>query len=238
MTLFHFLSGLFGKSSTMLLRLCGVLKALTRAIILIQTESAEKLELDEKLVEKVDEYKKEYAKENPVLISTDIVNTAYKLLEYFNKTKLVLAGYEFAVNAPLKESMNEIHLEHKYTGNSGRESKTNLKVIIKRCLLYPGAQFTLKDLLNKFRDVNKTTIRDAFKHLIEQEFGTASIPPRNFGKLTRNGTVAGGEIVIYFNKIPVDKLTDEQLRRIELCGVTMDEYTLAFGNVFHTLYLK
>ena len=244
---FVFLSALFVNSSSILLRLCGILKALKSSVDLVQKESAEKFELNESLTEEIDSYKEDtIGDDQRVVIQTSIVEKAYNLLEYFNKNKLVLAGYVFDLNAPLKTAIVEALESMQVEQACGMQVKSEFKkpdckmtpemrkemtfnAAINCCLLFPGNQFTLKDLLTKYANLNKTAIIDAFECLIEKKLGDVTSTIRN-GKLGKNGTLTKGETETNFTKTSVDMIKgDPRMQRFIESYITMDEYARSFG---------
>ena len=100
---------MLGKGPTQLLRLSGILQALHDAFDYVMNTSTEKFELTINFSNDL----QVFLETNPLkIISIDNVNRAYKLLEYFNKHKLVLAGYEIDINDDIKDIF--IHEARRY----------------------------------------------------------------------------------------------------------------------------
>ena len=216
-----------------------------------QKLATEKFELNQLLCDEIKEFKDRKYGQKCDHIPTEIVVNAYNLLEYFNKNKLILAGYSFDVSLPLTISIDQI------LGNVNKmESTTNIQVknefkksntpdnkltpeirkemllnsAIKKCLLYPGGSFTLKDLMNKYKTMHKTTIIDAFEFLIDNKLGNVTSTTLN-GKLTKLGTVTKGDVIVTFIKADVNNLNDDvNLQNVlNSHDITTEEYASSFG---------
>jgi len=99
---------MYENSIRMLMRLCGILKALYVGVNFVDKHSSENFNLNNLLVEEIKKFmsNKDLAlSRQRFLISTQIVKNAYDLLEYFNKHKLVIAEYEFDVTISLSEAV-------------------------------------------------------------------------------------------------------------------------------------
>ena len=99
---------MFENANVMLIRLCGILKALYVAVNFVEKHSSHNQDLNNILVKDIDAFlddKDLVLSKQRFLISAQIVTNAYDLLDYFNKHKLVMAGYEFDVHASLNQTI-------------------------------------------------------------------------------------------------------------------------------------
>lgn len=99
---------MFENAIVMLMRLCGILKALYVAVNFVEKHSSHSQDLNHILVKEIDAFLKDkdlVLSRQRFLISTQIVTNAYELLDYFNKHKLVMAGYEFDVHVSLNQTI-------------------------------------------------------------------------------------------------------------------------------------
>jgi hypothetical protein len=85
-----YISALLGKSTSQLLRLAGIINDFYEAFDYVNKVAKQKLNLTQDFAEDVEEYLKEV---NSFEISEQSMIRGYNLLEYFNKTKLILSGY-------------------------------------------------------------------------------------------------------------------------------------------------
>ena len=101
---------MYENSKIMLLRLCGVLKALHVSVKFVVKIASEKFKLVKALFTEVENFLRSDCTFNQqrLLISAQNVSMAYNLLSYFKKHKLILAGYDFDVNLPLNEAIGKI----------------------------------------------------------------------------------------------------------------------------------
>jgi hypothetical protein len=75
-----------------LLRLSGILQSLHDAFEFVCTNDDEKFELNERFDENLTKYLEDLPTDG--VVSIENVNRAHFLLDYFNKTKLILSGYD------------------------------------------------------------------------------------------------------------------------------------------------
>ena len=135
---------MLGKGPTQLLRLSGILQALHDAFDYVMNTSTEKFELTINFSNDL----QVFLETNPLkTISIDNVNRAYKLLEYFNKHKLVLAGYEIDINDDIKDIFTQ--LIEMNTAVIEEEAKTIEQQIACLIMLAPTVTVLLNDDVNQ-----------------------------------------------------------------------------------------
>ncbi|RNA44247.1 hypothetical protein BpHYR1_047778 [Brachionus plicatilis] len=91
-----FLSAMFGKAATHLLRLCGILHVFQESIMFLKNNQileCNKKDLTNEFVENVDSVLKNKVVDITI-ISSKTVLQAHELLIYFNKNRMVLAKYD------------------------------------------------------------------------------------------------------------------------------------------------
>ncbi|CAF1087193.1 unnamed protein product [Brachionus calyciflorus] len=194
-----FLSAMFGKSATHLLRLSGILHMLKKAIFFLNSKQIcdrEKRVLTNEFIQNVEkEFEAEIQKEqmenpdddqeqenfpeeeskelkNLTKIYEETVRQAHELLIYFNKNRLVLAGYLIDLEIDFNNSIKQ-YIENSKNANKIENisySKNQL-YLFEKILCYPGLEVSAKQISELTRKPLSEFI-DACKELEKLKFGT------------------------------------------------------------------
>lgn len=185
-----FINSICGKFPTQLIRLAGLLQNLHEAFDYVnsinnhrlqtiqQLESDQllekKLELNAEFVSNLDEH----LNNNLNIVNLTYIHSAYKLLEYFNKTKLILSGFdtkfdfaETSIDVILVKIRDNDMSNNNESTNSVCQSQNLTKKIIQKILLDDKNIDTKMNTLNqslKGKGARATLIRDIF-NLLEHE---------------------------------------------------------------------
>jgi len=172
---------MLGKVPTLLLRLSCILQAIHDAFAYIMSlDASERFTLNSVIEERLNNH---FESQTQTQISSVNIERAYLLLQYFNKNKLVLAGYEIDTNMEIEsifdKLINEISLE----------SDIILSVeslIIKEILESITKKINLTSLNGKFsRKCTITILNTVVKLLSEKKFGKSKTEKNANGPATK-----------------------------------------------------
>ena len=112
-----YITAVCGKAPSQLLRLAGILESLHSAFNYVFEVSTEKEVVNQNFIMELEEHLKSF---NIIMVvNKTSMERAYNLLEYFNKTKLILSGFKYDNwEAPIAEIMETIL-------NGSESTKTN-----------------------------------------------------------------------------------------------------------------
>ena len=171
-------SAVCGKCPSQLLRLSGILQLLHDAFDFVKTLELENLVLNENFISLSQEYIKTQTNN---LIDVENMDRAYNLLEFYNKNKLILAGYTFF------DWQTEIHqIFLKLLENNKKKESTNssLENIISKYILTSSFdEFKLNDINQKYKNKGCSAkfVREHFLKLNSQGFGVLKDCPNASG---------------------------------------------------------
>ncbi len=172
---------MLGKVPTLLLRLSCILQALHDSFEHIMSlEPSQRFILDSKIEEHLSDY---FKSQTQTIISSENIERAHQLLQYFNKNKLVLAGYDIETNIDIELTfdrlINELSTESDTT--SSLES-----LVIKEILESSNKKINMTSLNAKFsRKCTIAVLNAVVKLLSEKKFGKSCTQKNANGPSTK-----------------------------------------------------
>ena len=214
LNVFYILRALLGKVPTLLLRLSCILQSLHDSFNYIMGLVPEKrFKLDDKFEKDLNEHFKTHIETE---INLESVKKAYNLLEYFNKNKLVLAGYTIDSSLEIEEIF-DLLIQEMENGKS-IEIYPIESIIIKEIIESNEFKVSLTGINSKLsRKCTMAMIHSAVKLLIEHKFGK-SISDKNLN----------GPPTKFFQKIFIAEICIDKTLFLQNHGVDL--------NVFKRLY--
>lgn len=213
-----YIKAILGKASTHLLILAGILQAFDEGFHYVNNISEEKFSLNQKFKE--DLIKNLSLIENKITISEDNIKRAYRLLEYFDKNKLILSGYEhedwsLPLSEIIKGILSQIKNMKKDSSNSCNALKT-LSLINKKILLSEKKDHKVNELNQSFKHieyVDKDFIQNIFDSLVQFKFGLKKVFPN-----------ARGPKSYYFSKFYIENLSEEQKKYLNIKNISISKF--------------
>lgn len=207
-----FVNSMCGKAPTQLLRLTCILQALHEAFDFIHIYSGNKDVISEDFVEKVKSWIKEH---DTFVITTINVIRAKSLLDYFNKSKLILSGFvcndwSESIDIILSDLVNPTIM----TEDENLAFEETLKSrIYQKLLISDQKTFNLNTLNQSFkgRGSNKVFIHDIFRNLENLNFGERE-----------DKTNARGPPSTFFKRKYIQSLTQEMINELESVNIRPD----------------
>ena len=201
-------SAVCGKGPAHLLRLSAILQSLHDAFNYVTIYAPDKKSVDEQFVEKVEEI---LARGYESDITVANVKRAYTLLEFFNKNKMVLSGYQ---HDDWSRGLKEIFLSLA----KAKPAVTLEQQIIKHILLSESRKINANDLNQKFTAAKADIIKSIFDKLADLEIGKS--------RYDKNGR---GKPSLVFEKRETELALKDIgfIKAIESVGVDIVEYSVA-----------
>ena len=169
---------MFGKYSTLLLRLTAILQAIKNAFKLlsdIKTASNKTLtnEFQHELKDTISKFP-----ENLYIIDKKVVQQANIIMEYFFKHKLILSGYDFSFKDGPFDSIIIDYLKKTDKKDEIIEQlipqvNAKINIVVKKIFMHEQQSMNTTTILAKGR-FNQAEVELAFKKLEEAKLGTLS----------------------------------------------------------------
>jgi len=199
-------SAVCGKGPAHLLRLSAILQSLHDAFNCVTRFAQDKKTVDEEFVQKVEEM---LAKGYEPEISVENVKRAHVLLEFFNKNKMVLSGYQ---HEDWSGDFKEILLSLA----KAKPVVTLEQQIIKHILLSENQKINANEVNQKFTAAKADIIKTIFEKLADLKIGKSCYEKNGRGKRS-----------LLFEKREIESALKDVdfIKAIELVGVDITEYS-------------
>lgn len=199
---------MLGKIPKYLLRLSLIIQSLHDAFNYVMTmDSSRRHKLDSNTDEEITAYVSDSI-DKPSEITEESIIRAYKLLSYFNKHKLILAGYSFDLASDIEEIFNNLIKENNVSSFIHRpETK-----IVSHILQSDQSEFNLADLNHRFsRYSTIAVVKKIVKNLSDNNFG------RIIERKNQNGPATK-----YFIKYKIEMTNLDTIDFLQNNGVDID----------------
>ena len=199
---------MLGKIPKYLLRLSLIIQSLHDSFNYVMTmDSSRRHKLDSNTDEEITAYVSDSI-DKPNEITEESIIRAYKLLSYFNKHKLILAGYSFDLASDIEEIFNNLIKENNVSSfNHSPETK-----IVSYILQSNQSEFNLNDLNHRFsRYSNIAVVKKIVKNLADNNFG------RIIERKNQNGPTTK-----YFIKYKIEMTNLDTIDFLQNNGVDID----------------
>ena len=199
---------MLGKIPKYLLRLSLIIQSLHDSFNYVMTmDSSRRHKLDSNTDEEITAYVSDSI-DKPNEITEESIIRAYKLLSYFNKHKLILAGYSFDLASDIEEIFNNLIKENNVSSfNHSPETK-----IVSYILQSNQSEFNLADLNHRFsRYSNIAVVKKIVKNLADNNFG------RIIERKNQNGPTTK-----YFIKYKIEMTNLDTIDFLQNNGVDID----------------
>lgn len=171
------ISAVCGKGPTQLIRLAAIIQVLHDAFEFVKTRYPGLQSMTKEIEQVMIKERKTCS------ISKENLERAYFLLEFFNKNKLILSGFQY--NGWISTSLKQIFINLiKFDNKKG----TSIDIVLEH-VLFSEKNFFKKNEINqalKYRGINVKDIEIAFEKLKKLNLGKVSASQNSRGKASGN----------------------------------------------------
>ena len=184
-----YLSTVFGKTITQIIRLCGVLQSLETCFqILLSLKSINKIIINVELEKEIDEIMSNLPLFNKITLAT--FNNTKLLMAYYNNNRILMAGYKLNLISP----KNEINLESFLNSTSNANIIIKYSSDLKAIMEFKGNSINLS-IYSQAKRMPSKYIYELFENLKDNNLGRIKTIKNKKGPNT-----------IYFEKLDFDIL--------------------------------